>query len=206
MMSILLTNPNCLQVHSGRGEVLASRHSVVTVQPVPDIGTSPFQGSSGGGVSQDADSSNSKQNPILGPINEAHVTATRGTDVILECRDSDGEEVYWQKQGNPTIVGYGRQLRLPRVERWDSGLYFCSSNTSAPLSHNYTLQVDQAPTVKAPTVALQVVGEAAILSCEVNNNVVCFVEYTIRHEFEVHHTFPQTRWRRCQYRKWSGIS
>ncbi len=36
--------------------------------------------------------------PTMGPITERFVVATRGSDVILECRDAD-ENWVWKKQG-----------------------------------------------------------------------------------------------------------
>ena len=69
------------------------------------------------------------------------------------------------------MKGTGRELRLIRVDRWDSGLYYCSTNTSLRAHHNVTLRVDAAPRVSAPrhrdNVARQAIGHKAKITCKV---------------------------------------
>jgi hypothetical protein len=49
-----------------------------------------------------------------------------------------------------STVGRGKELRLFRVDRWDSGQYFCSTNTTRKSKHSVTLRVDTKPSVSAP--------------------------------------------------------
>ena len=69
------------------------------------------------------------------------------------------------------MKGFGRELRLIRVDRWDSGLYYCSTNTSLRAHHNVTLRVDAAPRVTVDNLqgnaAKQAMGHEAKISCKV---------------------------------------
>ena len=80
-------------------------------------------------------------------------------------------------------MGHGKELRLFRVDRWDSGLYFCSSNATKKTRQQVELRVDSPPKVSAPgavagrnldfepgIVSLVEVriGEPAVLKCKVN--------------------------------------
>ena len=49
-----------------------------------------------------------------------------------------------------STVGHGKELRLFRVDRWDSGQYFCSTNATRKAKHLVTLRVDTKPSVSAP--------------------------------------------------------
>ncbi len=78
---------------------------------------------------------------------------------------------------DPRVNISGRELRLIRVDRWDSGMYICSTNASDRVMYNYTVHVETAPTVTAPRhgskvkgeklIAKQRVGHSAILRCKV---------------------------------------
>ena len=74
---------------------------------------------------------------------------------------------------DPTVKGFGRELRLIRVDRWDSGLYYCSTNTSLRAHHNVTLRVDAAPRVTVDNLqgnaAKQAIGHEAKISCKVRH-------------------------------------
>lgn len=49
------------------------------------------------------DEKDASPEPSLGPVTERYVIATRGADVVLECRDADNNYVHWRKQGgNPS--------------------------------------------------------------------------------------------------------
>ena len=71
----------------------------------------------------------------------------------------------------------GRQLRLFAVDRWDSGLYMCSTSLTEPPHHNVTVRVRGPPVVTAPRhgdrdvgfVARQVRGHPAKLRCKVSS-------------------------------------
>lgn len=66
------------------------------------------------------------------------------------------------------MKGVGKQLRLFRVDRWDSGLYFCSTNASSLPRHNVTLRVDQAPRMtQVQGLRRQALGYSATLRCRV---------------------------------------
>ena len=43
----------------------------------------------------------------LGPVTERFMVVKRGMDVVLECRDSDGAEVLWRKQGGEKNIMHG---------------------------------------------------------------------------------------------------
>ena len=47
-------------------------------------------------------------------------------------------------------MGHGKELRLFRVDRWDSGRYFCSTNATRRNKHEVELRVDTPPRVSAP--------------------------------------------------------
>ena len=77
---------------------MASRHSLVSVVPRTDTrSSSQLTRSSSSSSSDVVDGVNSR--PTLGPITERYVVATRGVDVVLECRDASDNYVYWQKHG-----------------------------------------------------------------------------------------------------------
>ena len=69
----------------------------------------------------------------------------------------------------------GRQLRLFAVDRWDSGLYMCSTSLTEPPHHNVTVRVRGPPVVTAPRhgdrasgfVARQALGHPVKLRCKV---------------------------------------
>jgi hypothetical protein len=134
-------------------------------------------------------------------VTERFVVAKRGMDVVLECRDADSDTwVYWTKHGgkvsrhflissgifkytfslpDPSVNVTGRHLRLFRVDRWDSGMYICSTNSSENPHYNVTVRVDSPPNVTAPRhgdknggelIARQVVGSPAILRCKVRDD------------------------------------
>ena len=46
------------------------------------------------------------RSPTLGPITERFVVAKSGMNVILECRDSDDNWVYWKKLGGNSFISY----------------------------------------------------------------------------------------------------
>ena len=71
----------------------------------------------------------------------------------------------------------GRQLRLFAVDRWDSGLYMCSTSLTEPPHHNVTVRVRGPPVVTAPRhgtdraegfVARQALGHPVKLRCKVS--------------------------------------
>ena len=75
------------------------------------------------------------------------------------------------------LNGTGRQLRLFAVDRWDSGLYMCSTSLTEEPHHNVTVTVKGPPVVTAPRhgdrdagfVARQVRGHPAKLRCKVSS-------------------------------------
>ena len=77
----------------------------------------------------------------------------------------------------------GRQLRLFAVDRWDSGLYMCSTSLSEAPHHNVTVRVKGPPVVTAPRhgdgeagfVARQALGHPAKLRCKVSFVHVLFM-------------------------------
>ena len=150
------------------GKVLASKHTLVTVVPRHNTQTSTLQ--TRGHLSEDL---LDPSKPTLGPVVENIVFTTRGKDVTLECREGDGKWVYWRKQGDPKIKHVGPTLRLFRVDRWDSGQYYCTTNTT--LSSSVTLEVKQAPNVTAVSyreIPKQKVGHKAVLRCKVEASPV----------------------------------
>jgi len=76
-----------------------------------------------------------------------------GDNLVLECRDHDsrssvkggdsgegggsgvdlGRQVVWRKEGETGTLHRGNQLKLMRVERWDSGTYYCLTHTHSGL-------------------------------------------------------------------------
>jgi len=111
-----------------------TRHTLLSVRPEsfrenahPMLPTLMSSHLTRGPPREDADG---EERPTLGPVTERYVVVAAGENVVLECHDADDNWVYWQKQGDPDFSSRGRRLRLFRVDRWDSGLYYCSTNTS----------------------------------------------------------------------------
>ena len=124
--------------------------------------------------------------PTLGPVTERFVVVSRGADVVLECRDADDNWVYWRKRGDPAMQASGRRLRLFRVDRWDSGVYYCSTNASSLNSravHNMTLVVEHPPKVEfalgaaSATSVAQAEGHEAVIICKVESVPVARVTW-----------------------------
>lgn len=176
---------NCLVTHDGT--VLASRHSVVSVvskdarqsdyyyeedytshhyyegSPLLEIVNS---------TDDRVDRNANSEPPVLGPVTKQFIIVKRGMDVVLDCHNATSAEeevVLWKKHGDSGTVGRGKKLRLMRVDTWDSGLYYCTTNTSV---NTVTLKVDTlAPKVSTPgldehRIAYHSPGEQAILSCK----------------------------------------
>ena len=162
------------------GTTLAEKHSVVAIQPPNSHPTASLieLDVEEVGKMQSGDRSSGLETgefppPTLGPVRERYVVATRGANVVLECRDADDKwDVYWKKQGDPSFTGEGKELRLFRVDRWDSGLYYCTTNRSTfEARHNVSLDVALSPTVERtnPTslIVKRPLNREATLTCKV---------------------------------------
>ena len=123
------------------------------------------------------------------PVTARFVLAEGGQDVILECHDHDirdPDAIEWRKEGSGASIGRGNQLKLIRVDRWDSGLYYCVAETgstanefrvdvkhtapSVSTDHNLRLPFPASERRRDPSehVVFKKVGEPAILRCKVN--------------------------------------
>eukprot|EP00095_Tigriopus_kingsejongensis_P012318 maker-scaffold1875_size25882-snap-gene-0.6 protein:Tk12318 transcript:maker-scaffold1875_size25882-snap-gene-0.6-mRNA-1 annotation:"hypothetical protein CAPTEDRAFT_151799" len=159
---------------SGQSQkIVASKHSLLSVVPKEETGEVFTVESS----ALSSAPSHPLTVPTLGPITERFVVVKRGMDVVLECRDADGNWVYWRKHGDESLRGEGKHLRLFRVDRWDSGLYYCSTNITDKPHHNVTLQVEMPPQIspsldipeeERPVKVKQAPGHLAILTCKVD--------------------------------------
>ncbi|XP_059090457.1 hemicentin-2-like [Tigriopus californicus] len=158
---------------SNNKTLIASKHSLLSVIPAEESSGEFFTLESSALSSAP---SHPTEVPTLGPITERFIVVKRGMNVVLECRDSDDAWVYWRKHGDSAIKGEGKRLRLFRVERWDSGLYYCSSNTTLKPHHNVTVEVEMSPRISPPTFypedvrpvsVQQAPGHLAILTCKV---------------------------------------
>ncbi len=139
--------------------VLADEHGWVTVLPESAYIVSPSTEENKDDetvtvfnvedASKSAEFQMGEEPPTLGPVKEIFKV---GDEAVLECHDADDKwEVYWKKQGDPNIKGKGKRLRLARLERWDSGLYYCTANRTAGggnAINNKTVNVEMAPNVK----------------------------------------------------------
>lgn len=153
--------------------LIASKHSLLSVIPAEESSGEFFTLESSALSSAP---SHPTEVPTLGPITERFIVVKRGMNVELECRDSDDEWVSWHKHGDSAIKGEGKRLRLFRVERWDSGLYYCSTNATLKPHHNVTVEVEMSPKISPPSyypkdvrpvVVQQASGHLAILTCKV---------------------------------------
>ncbi len=77
---------------------------------------------------------------------------------------------------DPELRGSGKHLRLVRVDRWDSGVYYCSTNASS-MRHNMTLVVRHPPrvTVSPRASVEQAEGHPVELTCKVGHYLLHFL-------------------------------
>lgn len=112
-----------------------------------------------------------------------YVIKKAGGNVTLDCLDLDQKQLgddtqmtVWRKEGDSKVVQSGSQLKLIRVDREDSGVYYCS--VSGGVAKNFTLRVDHAPIATAlETVVKQTVGNAVELRCNISSLPVSLVRW-----------------------------